>query len=133
MAFRDNDRDFGRNRDRGNSGRNFGGRDGGRGRDRGRSFGGRDRGKPQMHDAVCADCGKECQVPFRPTGGKPVLCRDCFGGNEGNSDNRRERPAQSSAPSVTPAQFKELSAKVDKILEILENIDFEDEEEFEDE
>jgi len=36
----------------------------------------------EMHDAVCAECKAECQVPFKPRpeaeGGKPVLCRDCF-------------------------------------------------------
>ncbi|MBU3923893.1 MAG: zinc-binding protein [Nanoarchaeota archaeon] len=31
-------------------------------------------------DVTCAECGKATTVPFRPTpGGKPVLCRDCFG------------------------------------------------------
>ncbi len=28
--------------------------------------------------AVCADCGKECEVPFKPTEGRPVKCNDCF-------------------------------------------------------
>jgi CxxC-x17-CxxC domain-containing protein len=28
--------------------------------------------------AVCAGCGKETTVPFRPTQGRPVFCRDCF-------------------------------------------------------
>ncbi len=28
--------------------------------------------------AVCAVCGKETTVPFRPTQGRPVLCRECF-------------------------------------------------------
>lgn len=28
--------------------------------------------------AVCSDCGKECEVPFKPTQGRPVYCRDCF-------------------------------------------------------
>jgi CxxC-x17-CxxC domain-containing protein len=36
----------------------------------------------EMHDAVCAKCGAECQVPFKPRseaeGGKPVLCKECF-------------------------------------------------------
>jgi CxxC-x17-CxxC domain-containing protein len=32
----------------------------------------------EMHKAVCADCGKECEVPFKPTEGRPVYCRDCF-------------------------------------------------------
>jgi CxxC-x17-CxxC domain-containing protein len=30
--------------------------------------------------AVCSECGKETTVPFRPTQGRPVLCRDCFQG-----------------------------------------------------
>jgi len=28
--------------------------------------------------AVCSECGKECELPFRPTGDRPVYCRDCF-------------------------------------------------------
>ncbi len=35
--------------------------------------------KPRtMHKAVCADCGVECEVPFEPTEGRPVYCRECF-------------------------------------------------------
>jgi CxxC-x17-CxxC domain-containing protein len=34
--------------------------------------------KREMHKAVCADCGKECEVPFKPTEGRPVYCRDCY-------------------------------------------------------
>ncbi|MFA6523620.1 MAG: zinc-ribbon domain containing protein [Candidatus Peribacteraceae bacterium] len=36
----------------------------------------------EMHAAVCAKCGAQCEVPFKPRpveeGGKPVLCKDCF-------------------------------------------------------
>jgi CxxC-x17-CxxC domain-containing protein len=28
--------------------------------------------------AVCSQCGKQTTVPFRPTQGRPVLCRECF-------------------------------------------------------
>jgi CxxC-x17-CxxC domain-containing protein len=28
--------------------------------------------------AVCSQCGKETTVPFKPTQGRPVLCRECF-------------------------------------------------------
>lgn len=39
-------------------------------------------GEREMHDAVCAQCGAQCQVPFKPRseaeGGKPVLCKACF-------------------------------------------------------
>ncbi len=44
-------------------------------------------GPRELHDAVCADCGANCQVPFKPRpeseGGKPVLCRDCFAAKRG--------------------------------------------------
>ena len=32
----------------------------------------------QMYPAVCAQCGKECQVPFQPRQGKPVYCSECY-------------------------------------------------------
>ena len=51
-----------------------GGFKGGRRDDRG------DRGPVTMHSAICASCGKPCEVPFRPSGDKPVYCRDCFAG-----------------------------------------------------
>jgi CxxC-x17-CxxC domain-containing protein len=40
--------------------------------------GGYSRGPREMFDAVCARCGKDTQVPFRPTGARPVYCSDCF-------------------------------------------------------
>ena len=35
-------------------------------------------GPREMHKATCSDCGKECTVPFKPSDGKPVYCRDCY-------------------------------------------------------
>ena len=32
----------------------------------------------EMFPAVCDECGKETEVPFQPTSGKPVYCSDCF-------------------------------------------------------
>jgi len=32
----------------------------------------------QMHPAVCAECGKETEVPFQPRGDRPVYCSDCY-------------------------------------------------------
>jgi CxxC-x17-CxxC domain-containing protein len=37
-----------------------------------------DKFNREMHKAVCAECKKECEVPFKPTAGKPVYCRECF-------------------------------------------------------
>jgi CxxC-x17-CxxC domain-containing protein len=31
-----------------------------------------------MYDTICADCGKETQVPFKPTNERPVYCKECF-------------------------------------------------------
>ncbi len=28
--------------------------------------------------ATCSQCAKETTVPFRPTQGRPVYCKDCF-------------------------------------------------------
>ncbi len=72
------------------------------------SFGGReDRGDREMFDAVCSSCGKDCQVPFKPTGKSDILCKECFaksrgdeGGDRGDRrpsredrrDDRREKP-----------------------------------------
>ncbi len=32
----------------------------------------------QMFPAVCAECGKETEVPFEPREGRPVYCSDCY-------------------------------------------------------
>jgi CxxC-x17-CxxC domain-containing protein len=32
----------------------------------------------EIHPAVCAQCGRDTMVPFRPRGDKPVYCSDCF-------------------------------------------------------
>lgn len=55
---------------------NFDRSGGSRGGDRGprRDF----DGPREMHKAVCSECKKACEVPFKPTEGKPVFCRDCY-------------------------------------------------------
>ena len=63
--------------DRGGYGGHGGGRGGGRG-GFGRGGGGGYGGPREMSKAVCSDCGQECEVPFKPTEGRPVYCRDCF-------------------------------------------------------
>lgn len=35
-------------------------------------------GPREMHKATCSECKKECEVPFKPTEGKPVYCKECF-------------------------------------------------------
>jgi CxxC-x17-CxxC domain-containing protein len=35
----------------------------------------------EMFTVTCSECGQETQVPFNPTAGRPVYCRDCFQAN----------------------------------------------------
>lgn len=98
--------------------------------DRGRS-GGFSRGPVEMYQAVCDNCGKECQVPFRPTQGKPVFCSDCFrnqkeGSERPNFGDRRpdqlnQQPERREQPN-NEAQFQVLNTKLDNILKILESV-----------
>jgi CxxC-x17-CxxC domain-containing protein len=44
----------------------------------GGSYGGGYSPRREMHPAVCAQCGKQTQVPFVPSGVRPVYCSDCF-------------------------------------------------------
>ncbi|MCC7576040.1 MAG: hypothetical protein KK926_04285 [Methanomethylovorans sp.] len=53
-------------------------RSGGSGGSRGGSGGFRPSGPREMHKATCADCGQETEVPFVPSGDRPVYCRECY-------------------------------------------------------
>jgi len=43
----------------------------------GQAAGGRTLGRIETR-TNCSQCGKETTVPFKPTQGRPVLCRECF-------------------------------------------------------
>jgi CxxC-x17-CxxC domain-containing protein len=32
----------------------------------------------EMFPAICAECGKDTEVPFEPHDGRPVYCSDCY-------------------------------------------------------
>ena len=108
---------------RGGGGRSFGG--GGRSSfGGGRSFDrGGDRGNREMFKTTCSNCGKECEVPFRPTNGKPVYCSECFEkmGNGGRSDApRNDFRSPAPASNQNNIQLDALNAKLDKIISLLE-------------
>lgn len=94
----------------------------------GRQSFGNQRGRREMHKAVCSKCGKDCEVPFEPTGNKPVFCSECFEKNGGRGDSRRfqnrspRRPDFERRNEPRPQnneQFEAINRKLDKILEIL--------------
>ncbi len=76
-----------------------------------------DRPERQMFDAICDNCGNRCQIPFRPSAGKPVYCSHCFEGNQkqaaGKFDSRSPEKPQ------YKEQFEALNAKLDTILNLL--------------
>lgn len=41
-------------------------------------YGYAERRPREMYSATCAECGRTAQVPFQPTGARPVYCSDCF-------------------------------------------------------
>ena len=47
------------------------------------------RGPREMFEATCSSCGKEAQVPFQPSGDKPVYCSSCFEQRRGASSGGR--------------------------------------------
>ena len=91
----------------GGGGRSFGGG--------GRSFGGGGRSdRPEMFDAVCDQCGKDCRVPFRPSGDKPIYCSDCFESkrDEGGRDERGGRfESRDRKPSFDRGGFRDREEK----------------------
>lgn len=112
-----------------------------------RRFDGRDSGRrsfeKQMHEVTCDECGKRCEVPFKPSGDKPVFCSDCFekrgnSGRYGDRDSKRldrggynrsggkdsgrfsRRDSGSNKPEQFIKEFDQLNRKLDTILKALE-------------
>ncbi|MCL5780783.1 MAG: zinc-ribbon domain containing protein [Firmicutes bacterium] len=50
-------------------------------RNNGGGFARNSRPQREMFPATCAACGVGTEVPFRPSGDRPVYCRDCFSRN----------------------------------------------------
>lgn len=119
----------------GTGGSRFGGKSFGKPSFGRKSFGDRgDRGERrdiEMHNATCSECQKNCQVPFRPTGEKPVYCSECFGGRGGRSDERSPRRSFGDRGSASPSfggnddikrQIEGMNAKLDKLADAIESL-----------
>lgn len=55
----------------------------------------------------CDSCGSMCEVPFKPTGNKPVYCEKCFGGKDNSSSSSRG------------GELDDINRKLDKIMKAL--------------
>lgn len=84
-----------------------------------------DRGPVTMHDATCDECKRPCQVPFRPTGDRPIYCKNCFDKRGGGRELGRFAGA---AGNVSPdgfstndikTQLAMINIKLDKLVKAL--------------
>lgn len=84
-----------------------------------RSYGERDfsdRPPMQMHEAVCSECGSDCEVPFKPSSDKPVYCNNCF-----DKVPKPERKSEGKGNADLTAKFEMLNIKLDRILKALDS------------
>lgn len=93
-------------------------------------------GPVTLHKATCAECGKVCEVPFRPVSGRPVYCKDCFdkkGGNTGRDRGGDRFPRDfDSRASIKPhfennrsgdvvtEQLKAVNVKLERLIQAVE-------------
>ncbi|MCB0732731.1 MAG: hypothetical protein KDC88_17035 [Ignavibacteriae bacterium] len=106
--------------------------------DRKKDFGkrqGRDSERPMMHKATCDHCGRDCEVPFKPTSGKPIYCSSCFDKHQNkdqkkygserddrrfnSGENRRRGNDNEKGTNQLGKEIAQLNKKLDRILEIL--------------
>jgi CxxC-x17-CxxC domain-containing protein len=92
-----------------------------------RSFSGRDRefsvsskqrdrdfsAPKEMFKAICQKCHQECEVPFKPTAGKPIFCSECF------HDSHSATKGFKAGGDMSGDQLNSLNAKLDKIIALL--------------
>ena len=110
------DRSGGRSGDRSGGGRDFDRRDSGGRRG---SYSDRDyseRPPVEMHEAICSDCGKECEVPFKPSGDNPIYCDKCLGRNK---EIKNVRPS-SGGKDKLDERLTMINIKRDRILKVLD-------------
>jgi len=81
-------------------------------------FSGRNSGRPVMHKAVCSKCGKDCEVPFKPTGEKPVFCSDCFRSQRNDAPGRFSPKDSGRFSSGDRKMYKAICDKCGKECEV---------------
>jgi CxxC-x17-CxxC domain-containing protein len=96
-----------------------------------------DRSEREMFPAVCSNCGKDCEVPFRPVGDKPVYCPECFqkiralkgqqnnkpqnNQHNHNQQQNQQRQQQGNFPSNQDLlnRINSLNSKIERIIDHL--------------
>jgi CxxC-x17-CxxC domain-containing protein len=55
-----------------------------------------------MFKVVCADCHKDAEIPFKPTPGRAVYCKECFAKRKNNIVFKNDTPRPTEVKPVTP-------------------------------
>ncbi|PIU10429.1 hypothetical protein COT27_03095 [Candidatus Kuenenbacteria bacterium CG08_land_8_20_14_0_20_37_23] len=80
----------------------------------GRGFDGKESSRTNLYHAVCDKCGNHCEVPFKPSGGKPVYCNACFAKNRGKDSCS---DSQIRNKDRFGEELENINIKLDKILQ----------------
>lgn len=64
-----------------------------------------------MHKVTCDSCGESCEVPFRPTAGKPIYCDACF--------KKNKNPGSENRNNQFSSELAQINEKLNRILEAL--------------
>ena len=64
-----------------------------------------------VHEAICDRCCNRCELPFKPTGIKPVYCSSCHKKNEYIESRNQYKPSS--------GELEQINIKLDKILKAL--------------
>lgn len=85
----------------------------------------RERGPVTMHQAICAECGKSCEVPFRPSGERPVYCSNCFESKRDGDDRapRKDFGRQNFARDGSDKNRDQLETIINKLDQLIRSID----------
>jgi len=72
--------------------------------------------KHEMHSVICDECGKKCEVPFKPTSSKPIYCSECFKQQNRGSGRSDRRGSDRRGGS---GDLDKINKKLDKIMKAL--------------
>ena len=82
-----------------------------------------------LYKATCAECGKPCEVPFRPVSGRPIYCKECFdkkGGNTGGGGDRggnrffKSTRDNTRDNDVISKQLEAVNIKLERLIQAVE-------------
>ena len=79
-----------------------------------------DYGEKRMYSATCDDCGSRCELPFRPTSGKPIFCDSCFRGTSKKGSGKRHDTGGET--KQVQEQIDAMNKKLDRIIRTLDSL-----------